>query len=143
MTSNLGSDIIQQKAGEENYEVMKNAVMEVVGTHFRPEFINRVDEVVVFHPLAENQIQGIARIQIESLSKRLKEQDMKLELDDAAMELLAEVGYDPVYGARPLKRAIQRMIENPLAQRLLQGEFVPGDIIKGTVKDHHLEFAKA
>lgn len=143
MTSNLGSDIIQQKAGEENYEVMKNAVMEVVGTHFRPEFINRVDEVVVFHPLAENQIQDIARIQIESLSKRLKEQDMKLELDDAAMELLAEVGYDPVYGARPLKRAIQRMIENPLAQRLLQGEFVPGDVIKGTVEDHHLVFAKA
>ena len=143
MTSNLGSDIIQQKAGEENYEVMKNAVMEVVGTHFRPEFINRVDEVVVFHPLAESQIQGIARIQIESLSKRLKEQDMKLELDDAAMELLAEVGYDPVYGARPLKRAIQRMIENPLAQRLLQGEFVPGDVIKGTVEDHHLNFTKA
>src|SRR6056297_1562163 len=143
MTSNLGSDIIQQQAGEENYEVMKNAVMEVVGTHFRPEFINRVDEVVVFHPLAESQIQGIARIQIESLSKRLKEQDMKLDLDDAAMELLAEVGYDPVYGARPLKRAIQRMIENPLAQRLLKGEFVPGDVIKGTVKDHHLEFAKA
>jgi ATP-dependent Clp protease ATP-binding subunit ClpB len=142
MTSNLGSDIIQQKAGEENYEVMKNAVMEVVGTHFRPEFINRVDEVVVFHPLAESQIQGIARIQIESLSKRLKEQDMKLELDDAAMELLAEVGYDPVYGARPLKRAIQRMIENPLAQRLLKGEFVPGDVIKGTVEDHHLAFAK-
>lgn len=143
MTSNLGSDIIQQKAGEENYEAMKNAVMEVVGTHFRPEFINRVDEVVVFHPLAESQIQGIARIQIESLSKRLKEQDMKLELDDAAMELLAEVGYDPVYGARPLKRAIQRMIENPLAQRLLQGEFVPGDVIKGTVRGHQLNFTKA
>ncbi|MEE3170137.1 MAG: ATP-dependent chaperone ClpB [Pseudomonadota bacterium] len=143
MTSNLGSDIIQQKAGEENYESMKNAVMEVVGTHFRPEFINRVDEVVVFHPLAENQIQGIARIQIESLSKRLKDQDMKLELDEAAMELLAEVGYDPVYGARPLKRAIQRMIENPLAQRLLQGEFVPGDVIRGTVEDHKLVFNKA
>ena len=143
MTSNLGSDIIQQQAGEENYEVMKNAVMEVVGTHFRPEFINRVDEVVVFHPLAESQIQGIAKIQIESLSKRLKEQDMKLELDEAAMELLAEVGYDPVYGARPLKRAIQRMIENPLAQRLLKGEFVPGDVIQGTVKDHQLEFTKA
>lgn len=143
MTSNLGSDIIQQKAGEENYESMKNAVMEVVGTHFRPEFINRVDEVVVFHPLAESQIQGIAKIQIESLSNRLKEQDMKLELDDAAMELLAQVGYDPVYGARPLKRAIQRMIENPLSQRLLKGEFMSGDVIRGTVKDSHLEFAKA
>ncbi|QSP96135.1 ATP-dependent chaperone ClpB [Marinobacter salinisoli] len=143
MTSNLGSDIIQLKAGEENYESMKNAVMEVVGTHFRPEFINRVDEVVVFHPLAENQIQGIARIQIESLSKRLKEQDIALELDDAAMEFLAEVGYDPVYGARPLKRAIQRLIENPLAQQLLQGAFVSGDTIRGTVKDHALEFVKA
>ncbi|MBD3639475.1 MAG: ATP-dependent chaperone ClpB [Marinobacter sp.] len=143
MTSNLGSDIIQQKAGEENYEAMKNAVMEVVGTHFRPEFINRVDEVVVFHPLAEDQIRGIAKIQIAGLSKRLKEQDMKLELDDAAMDLLAEVGYDPVYGARPLKRAIQRNIENPLAQKLLQGEFVSGDTIRGTVKDHQLVFEKA
>ncbi len=143
MTSNLGSDIIQQKAGEANYEDMKAAVMEVVGTHFRPEFINRVDEVVVFHPLAEDQIQGIARIQIETLSNRLKEQDMKLELDEAAMALLAEVGYDPVYGARPLKRAIQRMIENPLAQRLLNGEFVAGDTILGTVKDHKLAFEKA
>jgi len=143
MTSNLGSDIIQQKAGEENYEAMKSAVMEVVGTHFRPEFINRVDEVVVFHPLAEDQIRGIAKIQIAGLSKRLKEQDMKLELDDGAMDLLAEVGYDPVYGARPLKRAIQRNIENPLAQKLLQGEFVSGDTIRGTVKDHQLVFEKA
>ena len=143
MTSNLGSDIIQQKAGEENYEAMNKDVMDVVGTHFRPEFINRVDEVVVFHPLAESQIQGIARIQINALGKRLKEQDMSLMLDDAAMELLAEVGYDPVYGARPLKRAIQRMIENPLAQRLLQGDFLPGDTIRGSVKDHGLEFLKA
>ena len=143
MTSNLGSDIIQQKAGEENYEAMKNAVMEVVGTHFRPEFINRVDEVVVFHPLAEDQIRGIASIQIESLSKRLKEQEMRLELDDAALDLLAEVGYDPVYGARPLKRAIQRMIENPLSQQLLKGEFVSGDVIRATVKDHRLSFSKA
>ena len=142
MTSNLGSDIIQQKAGEENYESMKSDVLEVVGTHFRPEFINRVDEVVVFHPLAKNQIQGIAKIQIEILSKRLKEQDMKLELDDAAMELLAQIGYDPVYGARPLKRAIQRMIENPLSQRLLQGDFLPGDTITGEVRDHTLVFGK-
>jgi ATP-dependent Clp protease ATP-binding subunit ClpB len=121
---------------------MKADVMEVVGTHFRPEFINRVDEVVVFHPLARSQIRGIARFQIEILSKRLREQEMKLELDDAAMELLAEVGYDPVYGARPLKRAIQRMIENPLAQRLLQGDFVSGDTIKGEVKDHALVFGR-
>jgi ATP-dependent Clp protease ATP-binding subunit ClpB len=143
MTSNLGSDIIQQKAGEENYESMKSAVMEVVGTHFRPEFINRVDEVVVFHPLAKSQIQGIARVQVDILGKRLKEQDMALSLDDAAMELLAAVGYDPVYGARPLKRAIQRMIENPLAQRLLRGDFVSGDTVRGQVKDGALVFSKA
>ncbi|MEC7816927.1 MAG: ATP-dependent chaperone ClpB [Pseudomonadota bacterium] len=143
MTSNLGSDIIQQKAGEANYEAMKAAVMEVVGTHFRPEFINRVDEVVVFHPLAENQIQGIARIQIDNLAKRLKDQDMQMVLGDDAMQLLAEVGYDPVYGARPLKRAIQRMIENPLAQKLLQGEFVPGDTIKVSVAEGKLAFARA
>ncbi|MDR9426239.1 MAG: type VI secretion system ATPase TssH, partial [Marinobacter sp.] len=105
--------------------------------------INRVDEVVVFHPLAKNQIQGIARVQIENLAKRLHEQDMKLELGDEAMQLLAEVGYDPVYGARPLKRAIQRMIENPLAQKLLQGDFLPGDTIRTTVNDGRLEFDKA
>ncbi|MBE0486705.1 ATP-dependent chaperone ClpB [Marinobacter sp.] len=143
MTSNLGSHIIQEKAGVENYEDMKSAVMEVVGTHFRPEFINRVDEVVVFHPLAQDQIQGIARIQVDNLAKRLKDQDMKLELDSEVMQLLADVGYDPVYGARPLKRAIQRMIENPLAQKLLQGEFVSGDTILATVQEHQLVFAKA
>ena len=141
MTSNLGSHIIQEKAGEENYEDMKSAVMEVVGTHFRPEFINRVDEVVVFHPLAENQIQGIARIQIGNLAQRLKDQDMKLEIAEDAMQLLAEVGYDPVYGARPLKRAIQRLIENPLAQKLLKGEFMPGDTIVATVQDNAVVFA--
>ncbi|WP_166266479.1 ATP-dependent chaperone ClpB [Marinobacter caseinilyticus] len=142
MTSNLGSDIIQAMAGEENYENMKQAVMEEVGTHFRPEFINRVDEVVVFHPLAETQIQGIAKVQVELLNKRLKEQEMSLSLDESAMALLAKVGYDPVYGARPLKRSIQRMIENPLAQRLLNGEFVPGDAIVSTVEDHKLVFTK-
>ena len=143
MTSNLGSHIIQEKAGDDDYEDMKSAVLEVVGTHFRPEFINRVDEVVVFHPLAQDQIQGIARIQIDNLARRLKEQDMKLELDDEVMQLLAEVGYDPVYGARPLKRAIQRMIENPLAQKLLQGDFVSGDTIVATVQGSQLAFAKA
>ncbi|MEP3589169.1 MAG: type VI secretion system ATPase TssH, partial [Marinobacter sp.] len=127
---------------EENYEAMKSAVMEVVGTHFRPEFINRVDDVVVFHPLAESQIQGIASIQIENLAKRLKEQDMSLELGEDALHLLAEVGYDPVYGARPLKRAIQRLIENPLAQKLLQGEFVSGDTVKAKVDGSELTFTK-
>jgi len=142
MTSNLGSHIIQEKAGEENYDAMKAAVMEEVGAHFRPEFINRVDEVVVFHPLAEKQIQGIARIQVENLARRLKDQDMRLDLSEDVMKLLAEVGYDPVYGARPLKRAIQRMIENPLAQQLLKGEFLPGDHVQATVQSDRVVFAK-
>ena len=143
MTSNLGSGIIQQQAGEENYEAMKALVMDEVGTHFRPEFINRVDEVVVFHPLAASQIRGIANVQIELLDKRLQQQDIALKLDDEAMALLAEVGYDPVYGARPLKRAIQRMIENPLAQQLLKGSFGPGDTIHARVEDGALVFTKA
>ncbi|WP_165857627.1 ATP-dependent chaperone ClpB [Marinobacter sp. JSM 1782161] len=140
MTSNLGSDLIQTMAGEEEYEPMKNAVMEVVGNHFRPEFINRVDEVVVFHPLAQDQIHGIARIQIDSLNRRLREQEMTLTLTDAAMDRLCEVGYDPVYGARPLKRAIQRLIENPLAQRLLNGEFSAGAQIVAEVEGEGLGF---
>ena len=119
MTSNLGSDIIQSLAGEENYESMKSAVMDVVGQHFRPEFINRVDEVVVFHPLAEDQIRGIAGIQLDALRQRLGEQGLKLQLTDAAMDKLCAAGYDPVYGARPLKRTIQRELENGLAQSLL------------------------
>jgi ATP-dependent Clp protease ATP-binding subunit ClpB len=118
-------------------------VMDEVGTHFRPEFINRVDEVVVFHPLEANQIRGIAKVQIELLDKRLRQQDIALELDESAMTLLANVGYDPVYGARPLKRAIQRMIENPLAQQLLQGSFGPGDTICTGVEEGALVFSKA
>ncbi|WP_018405156.1 ATP-dependent chaperone ClpB [Marinobacter gelidimuriae] len=143
MTSNLGSGIIQQYAGEENYDAMKALVMDEVGTHFRPEFINRVDEVVVFHPLAASQIRGIAKVQIELLDKRLQQQDITLDLDESAMELLANVGYDPVYGARPLKRAIQRMIENPLAQQLLQDSFGPGDTIRTRVEEGALVFNKA
>ena len=143
MTSNLGSGIIQQYAGEENYDVMKALVMDEVGIHFRPEFINRVDEVVVFHPLAANQIHGIAKVQIELLDKRLQQQDITLDLDESAMELLANTGYDPAYGARPLKRAIQRMIENPLAQQLLQGSFGPGDAIRTRVEEGALVFSKA
>ncbi|WP_148861754.1 ATP-dependent chaperone ClpB [Marinobacter fonticola] len=142
MTSNLGSDLIQTMAGKDEYEAMKEAVMDVVGTHFRPEFINRVDEVVVFHPLARDQIQGIARIQVESLNKRLRDQEMTLELSEAAMARLSEVGYDPVYGARPLKRAIQRLIENPLAQRLLKGDFSVGDTIVADVQGEGLAFSR-
>ena len=135
MTSNLGSHLIQEMSGEGNYEAMKAAVMEVVGTHFRPEFINRVDESVVFHPLAVEQIRGIAAIQLQFLQARLAERDMALNISDAFMDRLVEVGFDPVYGARPLKRAIQQELENPLAQRLLAGEFQPGETISVDVKD--------
>lgn len=129
MTSNLGSDLIQNMAGEANYEKMKSSVMEVVGSHFRPEFINRIDETVVFHPLTQDQIRGIASIQFDILRQRLSEQDLQLEISDEVTDKLAQVGFDPVYGARPLKRAIQQYVENPLAQELLEGRFVPGDVI--------------
>ncbi len=135
MTSNLGSHLIQEMAGEDNYEAMKAAVMEVVGTHFRPEFINRVDESVVFHPLAQDQIRGIAGIQLHILKERLAERDLELEISDAFMDRLVEAGFDPVYGARPLKRAIQRELENPLAQLLLAGEFQPGQLIVADLED--------
>ncbi|MDC0000016.1 ATP-dependent chaperone ClpB [Porticoccaceae bacterium] len=140
MTSNLGSDVIQMLAGEENYEVMKSAVMDVVSGHFRPEFINRVDEVVVFHPLAKDQLRGIASIQIELLSKRLAEHELTLKLSDAVLDKLLEAGFDPVYGARPLKRVIQRLIENPLAESILSGQFAPGAEIVGTVEDDRVVF---
>ena len=129
MTSNLGSDIIQSMTGEGQYDEMKTAVMEVVGHHFRPEFINRIDEVVVFHPLAESQIRGIAEIQIDRLRSRLAERGIHLQMTGTAMIRLVAAGYDPVYGARPLKRAIQTLLENPLAQQLLAGEFLQGDTI--------------
>ena len=140
MTSNLGSDVIQMLAGEENYEVMKSAVMDVVSGHFRPEFINRVDEVVVFHPLAKDQLRGIASIQIELLSKRLAEHELRLKLSDTVLDKLLEAGFDPVYGARPLKRVIQRLIENPLAESILSGQFAPGAEIVGNVEDDRVVF---
>ena len=134
MTSNLGSDVIQMLAGEENYQTMKSAVMDVVGAHFRPEFINRVDETVVFHPLAKDELAGIAGIQLELLNRRLAEHDLNLALSDAVMDKLLEVGFDPVYGARPLKRTIQQLIENPLAESILAGKFAPGDSISGDLE---------
>jgi ATP-dependent Clp protease ATP-binding subunit ClpB len=142
MTSNLGSQLIQELAGEENYARMKAAVMEVVGQHFRPEFINRVDEVVVFHPLGREHIRRIVDIQLGYLRKRLADREVGLELDDAARDLLGEAGFDPVYGARPLKRAIQHQLENPLAQRILRGEFGPGDTIRVTGADGALAFGR-
>ncbi|MGP5713708.1 ATP-dependent chaperone ClpB [Vreelandella alkaliphila] len=141
MTSNMGSDIIQRMGGDDNdYEVMKNAVMEVVGNHFRPELINRIDEVVVFHALGQEQIQAIAGIQLERLKVRLAEHDLSLEISDDAMAQLAVVGFDPVYGARPLKRAIQSRIENPLAQDLLAGKYAPGDTIHISASEGKLVF---
>jgi ATP-dependent Clp protease ATP-binding subunit ClpB len=140
MTSNLGSQLIQELAGEENYQRMKSAVMEVVGTHFRPEFINRIDEAVVFHPLGREQIRSITTIQIDYLRKRLAERDLGLELSDAALDKLGEAGFDPVYGARPLKRAIQQQLENPLAQQILAGRFHPGQVIEVDAEDTGLVF---
>ncbi len=141
MTSNLGSDVIQEQAASGDYETMKQRVMEVVGRHFRPEFINRVDETVVFHPLGHEQIVKIAQIQLQRLQKRLQERDLSITLTPKAIELITQVGYDPVYGARPLKRAIQTYIENPLAQDLLSGKYAPGSVIKVDTKDGRLVFS--
>lgn len=137
MTSNLGSDLIQNMAGVSDYGEMKAAVMEVVTGHFRPEFLNRVDDIVVFHPLSRAQIIDIAGIQLEILKQRLADIDISLQFDRDALEFLVEVGYDPVYGARPLKRAIQRYVENPLAQDLLSGRYKAGDkIVMHREQDH-------
>ena len=130
MTSNLGSHLIQSHAGEAQYETMKREVMGVVSQHFRPEFINRVDDVVVFHPLEREQIRRITEIQVRDLSERLRERDMALELTDAALDVIGEAGFDPIYGARPLKRILQQRVENALAQRILAGDFGPGDRIR-------------
>jgi ATP-dependent Clp protease ATP-binding subunit ClpB len=147
MTSNLGSDRIQALAGESNYDEMKSAVMEVVGNHFRPEFINRIDESVVFHPLGRSQIRAITTIQVGVLRKRLQERDIDLLVSEAALDALGEAGFDPVYGARPLKRAIQQRLENGLAQDILSGKFAPGDCIKvdieGAGDEAKLVFEKA
>ena len=142
MTSNLGSQRVQELSGEENYALMKAEVMEIVSQQFRPEFINRVDDVVVFHPLAPEHLTEIVTIQLRYLHDRLGERDMALRLDEAARERLAEAGYDPVYGARPLKRAIQQQLENPLAQQILNGSFGPGDTIRVGVGAEGLEFVK-
>ncbi|SDM54715.1 ATP-dependent Clp protease ATP-binding subunit ClpB [Franzmannia pantelleriensis] len=147
MTSNMGSDIIQRMGASEDdsergYAQMKEMVMAVVADHFRPELINRIDEVVVFHALGQEQIQAIAGIQLERLRARLAEHELGLEVSDDAMAQLAVVGFDPVFGARPLKRAIQSRLENPLAQDLLSGKFVPGDVIKVTATEGQLHFSK-
>jgi ATP-dependent Clp protease ATP-binding subunit ClpB len=143
MTSNLGSQLIQEMAGEENYDAMKNAVMDVVGSHFRPEFVNRIDDLVVFHPLGREHIRKIVDIQLSYLHDRLADRDIRIHLSDAARDKLADAGFDPVYGARPLKRAIQQQVENPLAQEILRGHFKPGDVIEVGVDHDRLEFRNA
>jgi len=135
MTSNLGSDVIQLLSGEDNYEVMKSAVMDVVTMNFRPEFINRIDESVVFHPLDKTELRGIASVQLALLQRRLADHDLSLSIDDELLNQIMEVGFDPVYGARPLKRALQQLVENPLAEAILSGAFSPGSCIIGSLQD--------
>ena len=142
MTSNLGSQMIQQMA-DSDYQVIKMAVMGEVKTYFRPEFLNRIDEVVVFHGLGEAHIQSIAKIQIQYLAKRLAAMEMKLDISDTALVEIAKAGFDPVYGARPLKRAIQSQIENPLAKQILEGKFAAKDTINVDVKRGVIVFEKA
>jgi ATP-dependent Clp protease ATP-binding subunit ClpB len=142
MTSNLGSQVIQELSGEANYAKMKEAVMQVVTQHFRPEFINRVDEIVVFHSLGREQIRSIVDIQLGRLRQRLAERDITLRLDDDARDKIGEAGFDTVYGARPSKRAIQSQIENPLAQRILKGDFIAGDRVIAKIKRDALVFEK-
>ena len=141
MTSNMGSDIIQSMSGEDQYDQMRASVLEIVGAHFRPEMLNRTDELVVFHPLGKNHVAKIADLQLERLRSRLTERELDMHLSDAAIELVLADGYDPVYGARPLKRSIQRNLENPLAQELLAGKFLPGQTIKVDAADGRLKFA--
>jgi ATP-dependent Clp protease ATP-binding subunit ClpB len=143
MTSNLGSQRIQELSGAQNYARMKSEVMEIVGQHFRPEFINRIDDVVVFHPLEPEHIRKIVDIQLAYLHRRLAERDIGLVLDSGARDRLAQAGFDPVYGARPLKRAIQQQLENPLAQRILRGDFGPGDAVRVSADADGLTFSKS
>jgi ATP-dependent Clp protease ATP-binding subunit ClpB len=151
MTSNLGSQIIQEMLGSSSnkasrsadYSAIKEAVMGVVNQHFRPEFINRIDEAVVFHPLGSSQIRAIAKIQTERVVKRMAERSITLRFTDAALDLLAQTGYDPVYGARPLKRAIQSLVENPLAREILDGKFAAGDTVTVDASDGKIEFKRS
>ncbi|PKG83536.1 ATP-dependent chaperone ClpB [Colwellia sp. 75C3] len=140
MTSNIGSEIIQEFSGDSQYQEMKAQVMNILGQHFKPEFINRVDESVVFHPLAAEQIKQIAKIQIQALADRLAEQELNLVLNEEALSLISTVGFDPIFGARPLKRAIQQGVENPLAQKILGNEFAKGNTIEVSVLEGQLAF---
>ena len=141
MTSNLGSQMIQQMSGDD-YQIIKLAVMGEVKMHFRPEFVNRIDEIVVFHALDAKHIAGIARIQLQYLERRMARLDMDLKVTDEALALLAEAGFDPVFGARPLKRAIQERIENPLAKQILEGKFGAKDMVKVGLVKGQIAFSK-
>ena len=141
MTSNIGSQYILDVAGDDSqYEEMRSRVMEAMRTNFRPEFLNRVDEIIIFHSLQKFQLRAIVKLQIERLEARLAEQKLFLKISDAALDFLAEVGYDPVYGARPLKRAVQRYLETSIAKAILRGEFKQGDTIFVAVEDERLTF---
>jgi ATP-dependent Clp protease ATP-binding subunit ClpB len=141
MTSNLGSHLIMQMAGQPSEDI-KDAVWAEVKTHFRPEFLNRIDETVVFHALDRQHIEGIAKIQLKALEARLEKLEMKLEVSPAALAELAKVGFDPVFGARPLKRAIQQRIENPVSKLILQGRFGPKDVIPVDVEKGEFRFER-
>ena len=141
MTSNLGSQMIQQMSGDD-YGVIKLAVMAEVKTTFRPEFVNRIDEIVVFHALSEKDIEAIAKIQLKALEARLAKLEMRIDVTPAALAEVAKVGFDPVFGARPLKRAIQQEIENPLAKEILSAKFAPGDTIKVALSGGAFSFTK-
>lgn len=143
MTSNLGSHLIQESSGKVPYAEVKKSVMDIVGQSFRPEFINRIDEIVIFSPLGKEQIRKITDIQLEHLEQRLKSQNIQMEVTNDALDNLSESGFDPVYGARPLKRTIRQNLENPIAQSLLQGKFAPGDVIRVALNKGELEFKKA
>ena len=140
MTSNLGSDVIQELSSDKEYEKMKAAVMEVVAARFRPEFINRIDDAIVFHPLAQEHIRAITQIQLNQLQKRLGDRDIQLVFSELALDKLSQAGFDPVYGARPLKRAIQGLIENPLAQALLAGDIKIGETVNVDLQDEKIVF---
>jgi ATP-dependent Clp protease ATP-binding subunit ClpB len=142
MTSNLGSQMIQQMSGDD-YQVIKLAVLGEVKSYFRPEFINRIDEVVVFHALDEKHIARIARIQLQALEARLAKMEIMLDVTDAALAEIAKAGFDPLYGARPLKRAIQSELENPLAKEILSGRFAPEDTIRVDAQNGVFSFEKA
>ncbi len=142
MTSNLGSQVIQEMGRTFNYEQIKSAVMELVAQHFRPEFINRIDETVVFHALSQENIRAIATIQLEEIQKRLHNQGLHLIVSEKALDKIAQIGFDPIYGARPLGRALRQELENPLSEALLRGDFVHGDTIEVALKGDQLVFAK-